>query len=143
MASRFLAPLRRLPVLLLAAGFLAVGIAAAWQAPAFAQEDPEARPWSLRDLFFPRRSERLVPPGQIGQPQKPKHKPKPVVRKPVEPPVTAVEKTTDARVILVVGDFLASGLAEGLNEFFANNPAIKVVDRAKGSSGFVRDDVYN
>ena len=143
MASRFLAPLRRLPVLLLAAGFLAVGIAAAWQAPAFAQEDPEARPWSLGDLFFPRRSERLVPPGQIGQPQKPKHKPKPVVRKPVEPPVTAVEKTTDARVILVVGDFLASGLAEGLNEFFANNPAIKVVDRAKGSSGFVRDDVYN
>jgi hypothetical protein len=54
-----------------------------------------------------------------------------------------VEKAPDARVVLVVGDFMASGLAEGLDAVFAENPAITVVDASKGSSGFVRDDFYD
>ena len=136
-----MARLRRLPFLLVAAAVLLVGTAAAVHAPAFAQEE-EARPWSLRDLFFPRRSERVAPLPEDRFPARPKKK-KPVVRKPAEPQVPVVEKTTDARTILVIGDFIASGLAEGLNEVFANNPAIRVVDKARGSSGFVRDDVYN
>jgi hypothetical protein len=38
---------------------------------------------------------------------------------------------------------MASGLAEGLDAVFARNPGITVVDRSKGSSGFVRDDFYD
>ena len=62
---------------------------------------------------------------------------------PAEPKQEAVEKLPEARTILVVGDFLASGLAEGLEEAFAKSPGIRVVSRANGSSGFVRDDFYN
>lgn len=140
-ATRSMAGFRRLPLLLVAAAVMIVGAATAFHAPAFAQEE-EARPWSLRDLFFPRRSERVAPPPDVRFPPRPKKK-KPVVRKPAEPQVPVVEKAPDARTILVIGDFMASGLAEGLNEVFANNPAIRVADKAKGSSGFVRDDVYN
>src|SRR5690606_8385551 len=42
-----------------------------------------------------------------------------------------------------VGDFLASGLADGLEQAFAENPGVAIVNRSNGSSGFVRDDYYN
>lgn len=54
-----------------------------------------------------------------------------------------VEKLQDARVVLVVGDFLASGLAESLAAVFEQSSGVRVVDRTNGSSGFVRDDFYN
>lgn len=38
---------------------------------------------------------------------------------------------------------MAGGLAEGLGDVFAENAQIKVVDRSKGSSGFVREDFFN
>jgi hypothetical protein len=59
------------------------------------------------------------------------------------PEAAAVEKQENARVILVVGDFLGSGLAEGLTTAYAQTPGIRVVDRTSGSSGFVRDDFFN
>ena len=62
---------------------------------------------------------------------------------PVEPAIVAVEKQPDAKVILVVGDFLGGGLAEGLTDAYAQTPGIRVVDRSSGSSGFVRDDFFN
>ena len=130
----------RWPILVLAIGVLAPGVAATFHTPALAQEQPQDRGWSLRDLLFPRRSERIEPPLDIRK-AKPKVKKKP--RAPVEPAVPSVEKTPDSRVILVIGDFMASGLAEGLDTAFAANPAIRIVQRANGSSGFVRDDVYN
>ncbi|GGA98526.1 hypothetical protein GCM10011491_28490 [Brucella endophytica] len=59
-------------------------------------------------------------------------------------PATApVEKTPDARTVLVVGDFIGSGLAEGLAEAFAETPDIRVASRTNGSSGFVRTDHYD
>src|SRR5690606_23601856 len=57
--------------------------------------------------------------------------------------VEAVEKAEDAKKVLVVGDFLASGLADGLTAAFAENPDVRVVERANGSSGLVRDDHYD
>ena len=60
-----------------------------------------------------------------------------------EPEIIAVEKLPDAKVVLVVGDFLASGLAEGLADSFAQNAAIRILDRSKGSSGLVREDVFD
>lgn len=46
-------------------------------------------------------------------------------------------------MVLVVGDFLGAGLAEGLKEAYAESPGVRIVDRTNGSSGFVRDDFYN
>lgn len=107
------------------------------------------RPW-LRNLFSPRRAERVEPPAAAPQKQQPKTEAprrKTVVHskpaEPAPPPVPVVEKAADARIVLVVGDFLASGLADGLTTVFADNPAIRVIDRANGSSGFVRDDYYD
>ena len=139
-AARIRVIVFRLPILVLAIVVLATGVAGTFHTPALAQEQPQDRGWSLRDLLFPRRSERIEPPLDIRK-AKPKVKKKP--RAPVEPAVPIVEKAPDSRVILVIGDFMASGLAEGLDTAFAANPAIRIVERANGSSGFVRDDVYN
>ncbi|MET3591915.1 MULTISPECIES: DUF459 domain-containing protein [Mesorhizobium] len=132
---------RHLPIFVLAVAVLAVAGSSAFHSPAFAQEE-ESRGWSLRDLLFPRRSERIEPPVEI-QKARPKPKKKPKPRPPAEPETPIVEKTPDARVVLVVGDFLAGGLAEGLDDAFADNPAVRIVVRSNGSSGFVRDDFYN
>ncbi len=61
----------------------------------------------------------------------------------VSAPTGPVEKIDAARVILVVGDFVADGLSEGLAEGFEGDSTIRIVSRASGSSGFVRDDFYN
>ncbi|WP_245408309.1 SGNH/GDSL hydrolase family protein [Zhengella mangrovi] len=55
----------------------------------------------------------------------------------------AVEKLENARKVLVVGDFMAGGLADGLKDAFADLPGVIVVDRSNGSSGFVRNDFYD
>lgn len=54
-----------------------------------------------------------------------------------------VEKLENARTVLVVGDFLASGLAESLETVFAQSPGVEIADRTNGSSGFVRNDFYD
>lgn len=130
-----------MPILVVAIAMLAVAAAGAFHTPAFAQEE-EHRGWSLRDLLFPRRSERIEPPADV-QTARPKPKKKPKPRPPAEPETPIVEKAPDSRVVLVVGDFLAGGLAEGLDTAFADNPAVRIVVRSNGSSGFVRDDFYN
>ncbi len=134
-----------MPVLILAVVVLAVGLAGAFHAPAMAQEQ-QYRGWSLRDslrgLLFPRRSERIEPPLNI-QKAKPKPRKPRVPRAPAEPQMPIAEKVPDARTVLVVGDFMASGLAEGLDTAFAENTGIRIVARSNGSSGFVRDDFYN
>ncbi len=62
---------------------------------------------------------------------------------PAAPQPAAVEKTDDARKVLVVGDFVAGGLGEGLETAFAEKPNVVVVTRANGSSGLVRQDYYD
>ncbi|MHC1548121.1 SGNH/GDSL hydrolase family protein [Phyllobacterium sp. K27] len=59
----------------------------------------------------------------------------------VEPAIPA--KLPDAKTVLVVGDFMASGLAEGLDAAFIDSPGVRIIDKADGSSGFVRDDHLN
>ncbi len=53
------------------------------------------------------------------------------------------EKALDAKSVLVVGDFMAGGLSEGLETAFEAEAGVRVIDRSNGSSGFIRDDVYN
>ena len=140
-AARIAGLVRRMPVLILAVVVLAVGVAGAFHAPAMAQEQ-QNRGWSLRDLLFPRRSEQIEPPLNIEK-AKPKPRKPRVPRAPAEPQTPIAEKVPDARTVLVVGDFMASGLAEGLDTAFAENTGIRIVVRSNGSSGFVRDDFYN
>ncbi|EHK57687.1 DUF459 domain-containing protein [Allomesorhizobium alhagi] len=149
---------RRLFALVLALAVLVTGISIAAPIQVAAQE---YRPW-LRNLWvFPRRERerrvirRTVPRREVrrkavrrstGQARKsvPRRNVERAERaEAVEPEVQAVEKIDDAKIVLVVGDFLASGLAEGLTEAYAENPRVKVVDRSNGSSGLVRDDFFD
>jgi uncharacterized protein len=57
--------------------------------------------------------------------------------------VAAVEKAADAKRAMVVGDFMASGLAKGLAEAYRDNPNVVVIDATSGSSGLVRNDFYD
>ncbi len=56
---------------------------------------------------------------------------------------TVLTKNEDALRVLVVGDFMASGLYWGLDQAFAENPGVEIVDQSAGLSGFTRDDVVN
>ena len=105
----------RVPLVLavfMAAAALAV---AALHSPAAAQEQG----WSLRNLLFPRRSERVYPPPPRIEQPRPKKKVRTAPAKAAEPRAPVVEKAPEARTVLVVGDFMAGGLAEGLDEMFA------------------------
>lgn len=71
-------------------------------------------------------------------------KPKSVIAPPAQPPQPEiVAKNPDAKKVLVIGDFSAGWLAEGLNETFAQAPDLQIINRINGSSGFVRQDYYN
>ena len=59
------------------------------------------------------------------------------------PVVKAVEKNADAAKVLVIGDFMASQLASGLERMFAENPGLVAVDRSIALSGVVRNDVQD
>jgi hypothetical protein len=76
----------------------------------------------------------LPPPTDLAPPQ------------PAEPPVPTVEilpKDKNAKKILVIGDFVASGLAWGLDQTFAEEPKLAVVDQSNTNSGLVRTDFYD
>lgn len=62
---------------------------------------------------------------------------------PVEPPAAPVVKLEDARTVLVVGDFMAGAVAEGLIEAFEDSANVKIIEKWNGSSGFVRSDFYD
>jgi len=115
-------------------------------------QDRQRRWFSLRELFAPRVQERapreLSDPSEL--PRVKAYRQKQAVAKkkaqraaPREPEIVVKEKAADAKIVLVIGDFIGSGLAEGLSAAYAENPAVTVIDRTRGSSGFVRDDVYN
>ena len=86
-----------------------------------------------------------------------KARPKVDAKRPVAATSAAVASTSDAvgdeatvpvapeekRIILIVGDFYASGLADGLEEALADMENVEIVDRSNGLSGFIRDDVVN
>jgi len=150
---------RRLFAMMLALAVLVTGFSIGAPIQVAAQE---YRPW-LRNLWiFPRRERRVAPRRVAPQREVPGARRKVIrrstgqarrsvarrnvgrnVERAAEPEVPAVEKLADAKIVLVVGDFLASGLAEGLAEAYAENPRVKVVDRSNGSSGFVRDDFFD
>lgn len=80
-------------------------------------------------------------PQQRQKARKTKQKAKPA---PAEPaPVVVVEKLDTAKKVLVIGDFMAGSLGDGLKTAFEATPGIVIETRANGSSGLVRDDYFN
>ncbi len=114
--------------------------------PASAQEQQVRRPTLLEMIFGPRRAEpqRQLPPKAVRVPRKRTTRSvTTITSQPTAPVVAPVEKLATARSILVVGDFLAGGLADGLTEAFVDAPGAMVVGRSNGSSGLVREDYYD
>ncbi|HWT62394.1 MAG TPA: DUF459 domain-containing protein [Ochrobactrum sp.] len=122
---------------------------------ALSSASAQERPRTLFDLLFgskqaqPQRQYEQPRP-QRARPPKPKRAPKaatPAARSAnvpaPKPEVNFVEKNPDAKKVLVVGDFIGNGLAEGLDIAFAANPDMRIVSRINGSSGFVRNDHFD
>lgn len=122
---------------------------------ALSSAQAQERPRTIFDLLFGPKKAQPQPQYQQPKPQrtrpaKPKRTPKPAnsAARPApapapQPEVNFVEKKPDAKKVLVVGDFIGNGLAEGLDVAFAANPDIRIVARINGSSGFVRDDHFD
>lgn len=117
---------------------------------ASAQQYGERR--NLLDLLFGTREPRYVepPPMPRKQTKPPRARKKPTstsittittTSAPAPPPPAA--KLEDARKVLVIGDFMADGLADGLKDAFAASPGVVIEKRSNGSSGLVRDDYYD
>ena len=136
----------RFAVLVLLLAALAAAFSLTILSPAHAQE--RERIGLLNRWFGSREVQRVEPaPPARAVPAKPRPRKKRPARAPVEgteaPQAATVTKNPDARVILVVGDFLAGGLAEGLATAFSENPDVRIIDRSNGSSGLVRQDFYD
>lgn len=111
--------------------------------------EAQERRRTLLDMLFgnpepdyPDQPAEQPPPRRKVQPKK---RPTPPPRQPVAQPETPppTEKLPDARTILVVGDFMASGLATGLEDAFSTSPGVVVQARGNVASGLVRQDYYN
>lgn len=61
-----------------------------------------------------------------------------IVATPVAP-----AKIDNAQKILVIGDFFASALGDGLADAFEDAPGTRIVTNSNGSSGLVRDDYFD
>ena len=115
--------------------------------PSAAQEQRQ-RPRTLLDFLFRRGGDDVQVPVKKRPTLKAKVKQRSKARKSssqivkVQEP-EALAKLDTARTVIVVGDFMASGLAEGLAAAYAQNPGIKIIDRSNGSSGFVRADFHD
>ena len=59
------------------------------------------------------------------------------------PEPAIAEKSENAVKVLIVGDFIASGIARELTKLYQANPNVVVVSKTSAASGIVRDDVIN
>ena len=57
--------------------------------------------------------------------------------------VAPLIKLDNAKKVMVIGDFMAGALMEGLTEAFETSAEIQIVGKWNGSSGFVRSDYYD
>ena len=149
-------------VLVLAFAVLVTGIPASFVQGVIPAEAQERRR-NLLDIFRPRKR-RAAPQRRVRQPSRARRAqpnrqraaPRRAVRRKsstrrrkaapavaAAPEVPRVEKIENAKVVLVIGDFLASSLADGLDEAFADSPGVRIVDAGNGASGIVRDDFYD
>lgn len=143
MTGRRAATFLRLALVVLCAALAAPPAGLLTAAAAQAQEQqPRQHRFGLFDFLFGRRDREEQPPQGRARPSP--RRSAPATSVPAAPPAPqAIDKLENARTVLVVGDFMAGGLAEGLQDAYAQSPGVRVEDRANGSSGFVRDDFYD
>ncbi|MBL0372499.1 DUF459 domain-containing protein [Rhizobium sp. KVB221] len=104
----------------------------------------EVRPRrSIIDFIFGTRRRKPQVMRPVAEPPRKKRPHKSVVRAgssivKVEPPT--IQKRPDAKKVLVVGDFMASALADGLTAAVEEDPGLAIEKGADGSSGLVRTD---
>ena len=115
---------------------------------AMAQQQERSQGGGLLRLLFGNRPAAQEAPPAAQQPQQRRQQQRATSQPrrqaaPAAPSVAAVEKSEDARKILVLGDFVAGGLAEGLEAAFAENAEVVIRSRTNGSSGLVRDDYFD
>ncbi|MBS7704582.1 SGNH/GDSL hydrolase family protein [Chelatococcus asaccharovorans] len=128
-----------------------VGVVAAGSAlvsmatPVVAQTDPLTR--FLDGLFKQQR----LPPQQVVPRRQPQRTPTRAARPrraPAPAPVVVRDQPQEAKpaadtFILVMGDFFAESLADGLKDAFAEMPTIEVSRNVRPNSGLVRDDHFD
>lgn len=120
---------------------VSVGVFAT-SAPAGAQERVERK--SILQLLFGTPARREVrPEPEIRKPRTVNRKKKPATAVARKPEPAAIEKLPDAKVVLVVGDFIGGSVGDGLVTAFEATPGIVVERRTNGSSGVVREDYYD
>lgn len=114
-------------------------------APLYEEEPPRR---GLGAIFGRRRQ--AQPPPVIDERPAPQQAQQPRKKRPAAAPaepdyeIAAIEpKAEDARKVLVIGDFAAGALAWGLDQAFAAEPRIRILDASNGASGFVRTDYYD
>lgn len=98
-------------------------------------------------LFGSGNEQQQVQPAPVQPaPVQPRRQPQPAPQ-PSEPEpqaeVAEAEKSENAQRVAVFGDSLAVDIAEALERLYADNPNVVVIEKAVGSSGFVRDDFYD
>ena len=139
------------------ARLMRLGLALTVVATAFVTTSAEAqqpeRRRTLLDMLFGERQPTYVPPQNVRRPRDTKTRKKTsgsvttintrpqstrAVAAPPPPP-----KLDNAKTVLVLGDFVASALGDGLKTAFEDSPGVVVENRANGSSGLVRDDFYD
>lgn len=110
---------------------------------------------TLFDILFGERQPEYLPPRDVQRPireTRPRKKTGGSIttietRSPSSRAVVAAppppEKLGNAKKVLIIGDFTAGGLGEGLKSAFEDAPGVVIETRANGSSGLVRDDFYN
>lgn len=116
------------------------------ESPAIAQE--VRKPRNLLELLFGPRERRAPepapPPRKVKTPRSVKKTTSSITSITTAPkPPEPAPKIENARKVLVIGDFVASGLADGLEEAFAASPGVVVEEKSNGSSGLVRADYFD
>lgn len=129
------------------AGALALAFLLAGVVATNVEAQESRRPRNLMEMLFGPREPRYPeppPPRKIKTPRAVKKETKSVTSiTTAAPPPPTPEKIENARKILVIGDFVADGLAAGLSEAFAASPGVVIEERSNGSSGLVRTDYFN
>lgn len=131
-----------LPRLLLALVFSFVVASIAM--PASAQERVQQHR-TLFDLLFGnyRKEQAPAAPTKPVKRKAPRKSQSSIVNIQTKAPDAPVQKLDTAKHILVVGDFMAASLADGLRDTFANAPGVVIDEHTDGASGLVRDDHYD
>ncbi len=118
-----------------AAVVLALVVVASVGAPSATAQDPIT---GFFNMLFPG-GRRQAPPQQRYEVIEPPEQVAPKRTRPAEPRVVETPKNADAQTILVLGDIEASGLANGLQMAFSEEPSLQVVTKVKNATGLARE----